>query len=370
VNSQRVQETTKETESEAASQANEQVSTTDVASKPFGYTVHIEVDDGVITGANTAPKFSDWFNPLTYTVVGAPVAGGKVNLDETTGNFTFLPYIADTTPSGADQFSVLVAETTWFDSVPEQLPVVKYLAKPALRRLHQIPVVKDVLAPLIGRSMKATVHVNIDAFVDDDMAPIAFTTTVTSFDGTPISINWFPKSGLTAAATDLAPTILDGPGLATAGSTDPNEGPTSDGMLPGLKQMRAAGYHVVTWDPRGEFASGGILHLDSEVFEARDISAIIDWVATQPRTQFDPDSTDDPRIGMLGGSYGGGIQLTSAGIDSRIDAIAPGVAWNKPRHRPVSQQCVQDVVCVDNPAHPCGLRLPDRSGDLRGHPHR
>ena len=332
--------------------------------------MHIEVDDGVITGANTAPKFSDWFNPLTYTVVGAPVAGGKVNLDETTGNFTFLPYIADTTPSGADQFSVLVAETTWFDSVPEQLPVVKYLAKPALRRLHQIPVVKDVLAPLIGRSMKATVHVNIDAFVDDDMAPIAFTTTVTSFDGTPISINWFPKSGLTAAATDLAPTILDGPGLATAGSTDPNEGPTSDGMLPGLKQMRAAGYHVVTWDPRGEFASGGILHLDSEVFEARDISAIIDWVATQPRTQFDPDSTDDPRIGMLGGSYGGGIQLTSAGIDSRIDAIAPGVAWNKPRHRPVSQQCVQDVVCVDNPAHPCGLRLPDRSGDLRGHPHR
>ena len=31
---------------------------------------------------------------------------------------------------------------------------------------------------------------------------------------------------------------------------------------------------------------------------------------------------------MVGGSYGGGIQLTSAGIDSRIDAIAPGIAWN------------------------------------------
>ena len=33
-------------------------------------------------------------------------------------------------------------------------------------------------------------------------------------------------------------------------------------------------------------------------------------------------------MGMLGGSYGGGIQLTSAGIDSRIDAIVPGIAWN------------------------------------------
>ena len=31
---------------------------------------------------------------------------------------------------------------------------------------------------------------------------------------------------------------------------------------------------------------------------------------------------------MVGGSYGGGIQLTSAGIDTRIDAIAPGIAWN------------------------------------------
>ena len=86
---------------------------------------------------------------------------------------------------------------------------------------------------------------------------------------------------------------------------------------------------MVTWDPRGEFASGGILHLDSEDFEARDVSAIIDWVATQhTRSSTTRTSTNDPRIGMVGGSYGGGIQLTSAGIESRIDAIAPGIAWN------------------------------------------
>lgn len=38
------------------------------------------------------------------------------------------------------------------------------------------------------------------------------------------------------------------------------------------------------------------------------------------------ETAGDPLVGMLGGSYGGGIQLTSAGIDSRIDAIAPGIA--------------------------------------------
>ena len=98
---------------------------------------------------------------------------------------------------------------------------------------------------------------------------------------------------------------------------------------------------MVTWDPRGEFASGGVLQLDSPDFEAKDVSSIITWVAGQPETKFDPetkvDSTkpstpdgavNNPLIGMVGGSYGGGIQLTSAGIDKRIDAIAPGIAWN------------------------------------------
>ena len=31
---------------------------------------------------------------------------------------------------------------------------------------------------------------------------------------------------------------------------------------------------------------------------------------------------------MSGGSYGGGIQLVMAGIDDRVDVIAPTIAWN------------------------------------------
>jgi ABC-2 type transport system ATP-binding protein len=33
-------------------------------------------------------------------------------------------------------------------------------------------------------------------------------------------------------------------------------------------------------------------------------------------------------MGMTGASYGGGIQLVTAGIDCRVDAIAPIIAWN------------------------------------------
>ena len=36
----------------------------------------------------------------------------------------------------------------------------------------------------------------------------------------------------------------------------------------------------------------------------------------------------DPRIGMVGASYGGGIQLATAINDHRIDAIVPTIAWH------------------------------------------
>jgi ABC-2 type transport system ATP-binding protein len=167
------------------------------------------------------------------------------------------------------------------------------------------------------------VDINVDA-VNPSGNPIAFTVKVISFDGTPISTNFFPADGLQTG--QQAPTILNGPGLASPGNTDPNSLTTEGGLVPGLAPLRAAGYNVVTWDPRGEFASGGILQLDSPFFEGRDVSAIIDWLAQQPEAQLD--SPGDPRMGMVGGSYGGGVQLVAAGIDHRIDAIVPGIAWN------------------------------------------
>jgi dienelactone hydrolase len=39
-------------------------------------------------------------------------------------------------------------------------------------------------------------------------------------------------------------------------------------------------------------------------------------------------STNDPRVGMVGGSYGGGIQFSIAGVDPRMDTIVPLITWN------------------------------------------
>src|SRR4051812_2347747 len=40
------------------------------------------------------------------------------------------------------------------------------------------------------------------------------------------------------------------------------------------------------------------------------------------------DGPGDPRVGMIGGSYGGQIQFAIAGLDRRLDTIVPQITWN------------------------------------------
>lgn len=143
---------------------------------------------------------------------------------------------------------------------------------------------------------------------------------LTSFDGTSIRIHWFP-----VADGGPVPTILKGPGFGSSGdvSLDPQSA-TDD--TPAIVTLRDAGYNVLTWDPRGIGESGGVVSLDGPDLEGRDAQALLDWVAEQPEAQLD--GPGDPRVGMVGGSYGGGIQLTLASIDCRLEAIAPGIAWH------------------------------------------
>lgn len=201
----------------------------------------------------------------------------------------------------------------------QRLPVIgPLLITPIVTAIHQIPLIGDVLHPFIGYPVQIGVPAG---------TPLPRDVKVVSFDGTKIYVHFFPAANLPLG--QKAPTILDGPGLALPGSTAYLS--SKDEFLPndviGIGALRTAGYNVVTWDPRGEWNSGGQLEIDSPDFEARDVSAIISWIATQPDAALDP-GVLDPRIGMVGASYGGGIQLVSAAIDHRIDAIVPTIAWN------------------------------------------
>jgi len=147
---------------------------------------------------------------------------------------------------------------------------------------------------------------------------------VRSFDGTEIVVHFFAAEGLKPG--ERAPTVLSGHGWAGSGSTDDASRSSEAGTV-GNGPLRKAGYNVLTWDARGFGASGGVVQVDAPDAEARDVQALIDFVAAQPEARLD--AVGDPRVGMVGSSYGGGIQLTTAGIgERRLDVLVPDIAWH------------------------------------------
>src|SRR5262249_29593712 len=249
-------------------------------------------------------------HPVTFTVVSDPSGGGKLMLSPGNGNFSFLPDFSSVQNGSSEQFSVLVAETTPIDAALIGLPLVGSVVPRVLVVLHQVPIVSVVLAPLIGQSAVAPIVVNVGTLAPAG-TPVAFTVKIPSpADGALISTNFFPATTVVEGA-DSAPTILNGPGLTAAGNTDPNSTFVGLVPVPGLEPLRDAGYNVVTWDPRGEFASGGLLNLDSPAFEGQDVKGIIDWISAPDHVAYThpafdtgganpPAVANDPAIGMVG----------------------------------------------------------------------
>lgn len=286
--------------------------------------------------------------PLSYSVVKKPSLGGKIawapSSDGTrTDQFSYLPSMTTlTTPGQNEQFSVLAAEVTPLDTALSSIPLIGDLWDPVLKALHRLPLVNTVLAPLIGGSVVARFDETPAALAAG--RPVGFTYMMPSFDGTLISVNYFPAAEVASGAAESAPTVLNGPDLGFPGSIDVYSiwAPSLVGIVPGIPVLRSgvspfdggyaasSGFNVITWDPRGEWASGGVLQLDSPFYEARDVSSIISWAGSQANVAQSQVATDagDPLVGMVGGSYGGGIQLTTAATDPRVDAIVPGIAWN------------------------------------------
>ena len=154
---------------------------------------------------------------------------------------------------------------------------------------------------------------------------------VSSFDGTQIDTNFYPAAGLQQGQT--APTVLVGsfwglPAYSNLIGTINSIGVETfsiNAELVGPATLTADGYNVITWNARGWYSSGGQVNDDSPAYEGRDVSAIINWLATQPAAELK--GPNDPVVGMTGFSYGGGIQLSAAAIDHRLAAIEPNMSW-------------------------------------------
>ena len=83
---------------------------------------------------------------------------------------------------------------------------------------------------------------------------------IVSFDGTKIRGHWFPRS---AVGDAKAPTVLKGPGWVSPVTSTRSRTATACSATSTSTRSNAAGYNVLTWDPRGFGSSGGTVETDS-----------------------------------------------------------------------------------------------------------
>ncbi|GHI02969.1 hypothetical protein Scel_12900 [Streptomyces cellostaticus] len=113
-------------------------------------------------------------------------------------------------------------------------------------------------------------------------------------------------------------------------------GSKSDGSTDVIgKAFAERGYVSLIYSGLGFGKSGCLISMDDPGIDGIAASRLIDFLGgrrtTDDGTRADfvtLDSAGDPRVGMIGGSYGGAIQLATAAVDHRVDALVPLVTWN------------------------------------------
>ncbi|HUR69564.1 MAG TPA: CocE/NonD family hydrolase [Candidatus Thermoplasmatota archaeon] len=154
-----------------------------------------------------------------------------------------------------------------------------------------------------------------------------------SFDGTIVPITVYRPAG--ASAGSPVPIILHSHGWGGSRITD------GSGIV---GRLWGDGLGVITIDERGHGESQAIAEVHHKDFEVKDTIAVLDYAATLDWVAKEPASgiPNDIIAGGAGYSYAGGMQLTAASHDRRLDAIAPEITWTDlpyslaPEHAPKS----------------------------------
>ncbi|GAB2666056.1 hypothetical protein GCM10027169_30220 [Gordonia jinhuaensis] len=145
----------------------------------------------------------------------------------------------------------------------------------------------------------------------------------------------------TATASTPAPAIL-----ATNGFSG-----SKDDLADDANTYARHGYVFLAYSGLGFGGSGCRITFDDPTIDGKAARSLVSYLGGAPGIAFTDsahrtaaptltsvrhDRTDhtgkpsqfDPRVGMLGGSYGGQIQFAAAAVDPRIDAITPMITWN------------------------------------------
>jgi pimeloyl-ACP methyl ester carboxylesterase len=138
--------------------------------------------------------------------------------------------------------------------------------------------------------------------------------------GVRICYSLFRPAG--ASARRPVPLLMHSHGWGGSRSTDPSD----------VREFLDAGYGVLSFDQRGWGESGGYAHVENPNFEGKDVRRLVRLISNLGWVR--QDGPGDPRLGAVGGSYGGGYQFLGAFESLRVrgkpvfDAIAPEITWH------------------------------------------
>lgn len=120
-------------------------------------------------------------------------------------------------------------------------------------------------------------------------------------------------------------------------------GGSKDSQASLAQQLVQQGYVVLAYSGVGFGGSSCRIELDSFSWDGQAAKRLvaflgggskatdgtrIDYVEHDKRAHNGKHYRHDPVVGMIGGSYGGGVQFAAAADDPRIDALVPEITWN------------------------------------------
>ncbi len=120
-------------------------------------------------------------------------------------------------------------------------------------------------------------------------------------------------------------------------------GGSKDDQAPLAALMAGRGYVVLSYSGLGFGGSDCLITLDDPDYDGQAAQQLVSYLGGASGIAFTDDAhtipapaltvvkrdgPGDPRVGMVGGSYGGGVQFAAASLDPRLDTIVPLITWN------------------------------------------
>ncbi|WP_369393089.1 CocE/NonD family hydrolase [Streptomyces sp. CG1] len=221
---------------------------------------------------------------------------------------------------------MLLGQTYWsvFVCLSVEVPVPRRVPRPAPRRVSRS---RAVLAALLGAALTAPLALTAGpahAGGQYTVTPLRFTVRAGG-RSCAVDADLYRPDGVDRAHP--APAVL---------ATNGFGGSKSDGTTDTIgKAFAERGYVSLVYSGLGFGHSGCLISLDDPGIDGEAASQLVDFLggkrSADDGTHADfvtLDAPGDPRVGMIGGSYGGAIQLATASVDHRVDALVPLLTWN------------------------------------------